>query len=593
MSRSLEEDKFGNHFRDRFESWEDVPPADGWEKLNQRLDAKDNFNKRWYALSALLLLLLTGAGYYFIDASFTDLEKKPKIDFTDEVAGNNQQSNEEVNNSESQFSHNRTIDSAAYLTDSNYREINSQKSQFVDTQSQKSNEASVNDRIANSPEKAQALSSYNQVSKSLSFSSKTNVSDELTESKKVRGNSSDDSTGNTSSEVVPKKEQFTDVDEEGMVQQATSINERDITDRKDNDKIIMTKLENDDNRVNRIYDSNDYFKSDVNDTSYTEEDTIKFKHKEVINRQSSDLYNDSTSETILLNKTNSAILGINDTSHLRTANSEESKSNEQQGYRLEDKKSFLTNDSLALEKSITNEEQTKEEYQVEDKKEENESNWSLLLAADVNYNFKRIMPQNDLLYISSLDNLNEFSMGNVGYEFSFSARYKLSNRTSISGGVSWLNLRDNIVYSYTPLIADSAEVINVTPEGFEVNTFMNASQNEVQNSTQYVGINIGFLHRLKLFSVDRSLFADFRLMKLISSQTNLNQSGHVFDRNIIMGSVQMGVENPVNIHGFLMVVSPYLELPFTSMYNDRAVYLMKGSRIGISLGIPLKIGHKK
>ena len=94
MSRSLEEDKFGNHFRDRFESWEDVPPTDGWEKLNQSLDAKDNFNKRWYALSALLLLLLTGAGYYFIDASFTDLEKKPKIDFTDEVAGNNQQSNE-------------------------------------------------------------------------------------------------------------------------------------------------------------------------------------------------------------------------------------------------------------------------------------------------------------------------------------------------------------------------------------------------------------------------------------------------------------------------------------------------------------------
>ncbi|MBL3658726.1 putative sodium/potassium/calcium exchanger [Fulvivirga sediminis] len=585
MSQSREEDKFGGHFRDRFESWEDAPPADGWQKLNKSLDAEDNSRKKWYALSVVALLLLIGGGYYLLDSNFINIGGGATT--TVMSNSNNDLLLEDVSNtsvSSDQADGDMPSSDCASEENDFANDNISLQTQNEGNESPES-DGTVGDIPGNDKGKAAQPPSA-EVNESSIFLSNSSNDDKNSKGEKR----SKSGINNTKA----KSERYTLNAQKTVRGDAYAGNEKIFSEKSEtssekktsSEEELVPELVNDASKSDGRRNTAAYFDSNKTSSS-AEAGASELKSSKTGN-------NDSSTSGLEKEDKNSPIISYEENSGIASDDNHNKNSKEEQT--IEKSSPLSIPDSLESEKTEElKKEKLKDEELKQEKEEQNKelkhSKWSLLLGADVNYSFKHIIPQNDLLYISSVDNMNELSLKNAGYEISLSARYKLTDRTSISGTVSWLNTRDNTSYTYTPLVADSVEVINVSPDSFDVNTFMNVSHNEVQNSTNYVGLSVGFLHKVRLLSVERSLFADFRLMKVVSSKTDLNKSGHLFDRNSTIGSVQVGVENPINIHRFQMIISPYFELPFSSLYSSKSVYQMKGSRVGVSLGIPLNIGH--
>lgn len=213
--------------------------------------------------------------------------------------------------------------------------------------------------------------------------------------------------------------------------------------------------------------------------------------------------------------------------------------------------------------------------------------WVIWPQMAVHYTFKKINPTKDLVYFMGLENENQASYKNVGYQLGVNFRRDLGAKTIFIAGVSWHMIRDYTDYRYFNILAEDVEVASVGTYSFEVITHAGIRNNEAYNTLHYVGGKIGLLQKMRMLKRERRLLATLTVGRkaATSFQVSDEQAGR-FMTNDMMTTLSLGLENSVRINSeWEMTITPFVEQSLNSVYISPSVYELTPFQIGVNVGV--------
>jgi hypothetical protein len=243
--------------------------------------------------------------------------------------------------------------------------------------------------------------------------------------------------------------------------------------------------------------------------------------------------------------------------------------------------------------NIREEEKTKKTPQrdsVEEKKREEHarSKWSLQVQGGVNYTFKKMDPAKDLYYVTGLNNKNQASWQNAGYQVGVMARYLLARRTTLTAGMSWSMLREHTDYNYYNIISDSVEVRNITGKAIEVKGYSKVRTNGVTNTLYYLGVHVGVIQQVRFLHRERNILLGFHVNRQLAATHRTQNADHHFTVNAMRASLHLGLEHRVALSPHhVLTFTPFIEQSFGSVYSKESVYTLQPIQLGLDVGLVL------
>lgn len=227
---------------------------------------------------------------------------------------------------------------------------------------------------------------------------------------------------------------------------------------------------------------------------------------------------------------------------------------------------------------------------VEEKKraERALSKWSLQFQAGANYTFKKMDPAKDLYYVTGLNNKNQASWRNAGYQVSVTARYPLARRTMLTTGISWNMLQEHTDYNYYNIIADSVEVQHIADKSIEVNAYSRVRRNDVTNTLHYLGVHLGVIQQVTFLRHERNILLALHVNRQVAATNRTLNAGHRFAVNDLRIALRAGLENRVVLsRHHVLTLTPFLEQSFGSVYSEKSVYTLRPIQVGLDVGLVL------
>lgn len=253
-------------------------------------------------------------------------------------------------------------------------------------------------------------------------------------------------------------------------------------------------------------------------------------------------------------------------------------------------------DSLEPMHAVKKKEKVSKPDSVEEKKrpDRERSKWSLHLQGGVNYTFKKMDPAKDLYYVTGLNNKNQASWQNAGYQLSATARYPLARRTTITAGFSWNMLREHTGYNYYNIIADSVEVKNIAGKSIEVNGYSKVRSNDVTNTLHYFGVHVGLIQQVTFLRRERSILLALHVNRQVAATHHTQNADHRFTVNDMRVALRAGLENRVALSPYhVLTLTPFLEQSFGSVYTGESVYTLRPIQLGLDVGLVLPFYKRK
>ena len=227
---------------------------------------------------------------------------------------------------------------------------------------------------------------------------------------------------------------------------------------------------------------------------------------------------------------------------------------------------------------------------VEEKKraERDLSKWSIQFQAGANYTFKKMDPAKDLYYVTGLNNKNQASWRNTGYQVSATARYPLARRTTLTTGISWNMLQEHTDYNYYNIIADSVEVQQIADKSIEVNAYSKVRRNDVTNTLHYLGVHVGVIQQVTFLRHERNILLGLHVNRQVAATNRTLNAGHRFTVNDMRIALRVGLENRFVLSPHhTLTLTPFLEQSFGSVYSEESVYTLRPIQVGVDVGLVL------
>jgi hypothetical protein len=222
------------------------------------------------------------------------------------------------------------------------------------------------------------------------------------------------------------------------------------------------------------------------------------------------------------------------------------------------------------------------------------SKWSIQLQAGANYIFKKMDPAKDLYYVTGLNNKNQASWRNAGYQLSATARYPLARRTTLTTGISWDMLQEHTDYNYYNIIADSVEVQHIADKSIEVNAYSKVRRNDVTNTLHYLGVQLGIIQQVTFLKHERNILLALHVNRQMAATNRTLNAGHRFTVNDLRIALRAGMENRfVLSHHHTLTLTPFLEQSFGSVYSEESVYTLRPIQVGLDVGLVLPVYKRR
>ncbi|MCD9015545.1 hypothetical protein [Parachryseolinea silvisoli] len=233
---------------------------------------------------------------------------------------------------------------------------------------------------------------------------------------------------------------------------------------------------------------------------------------------------------------------------------------------------------------------------VEEKKraERARSKWSIQFQAGANYTFKKMDPAKDLYYVTGLNNKNQASWRNTGYQLSVTVRYPLARRTMLTTGISWNMLQEHTDYNYYNIIADSVEVQHIADKSIEVNAYSSVRRNDVTNTLHYLGVQVGVIQQVMFLRHERNILLALHVNRQVAVTNRTLHAGHRFTVNDMRIALRAGLENRVMLsQHHVLTLTPFLEQSFGSVYSEESVYTLRPIQVGLDVGLVLPFYRRR
>jgi hypothetical protein len=222
------------------------------------------------------------------------------------------------------------------------------------------------------------------------------------------------------------------------------------------------------------------------------------------------------------------------------------------------------------------------------------SKWSIQLQAGANYTFKKMDPAKDLYYVTGLNNKNQASWRNAGYQVSATARYPLARRTTLTAGISWNMLQEHTDYNYYNIIADSVEVQHIADKSIEVNAYSKVRRNDVTNTLHYLGVQVGVIQQVTFLKHERNILLALHVNRQMAATNRTLNAGHRFTVNDLRIALRAGLENRFALsQHHTLTLTPFLEQSFGSVYSEESVYTLRPIQVGLDVGLVLPVYKRR
>jgi hypothetical protein len=222
------------------------------------------------------------------------------------------------------------------------------------------------------------------------------------------------------------------------------------------------------------------------------------------------------------------------------------------------------------------------------------SKWSIQLQGGANYTFKKMDPAKDLYYVTGLNNKNQVSWRNTGYQLSATARYPLARRTTLMTGISWNMLREHTEYNYYNIIADSVEVQHIADKSIEVNAYSKVRRNDVTNTLHYLGVQVGVIQHVTFLRHERNILLALHVNRQVAATNRTLRAGHRFTVNDMRIALRAGMENRFALsRHHTLTLTPFLEQSFGSVYSEESVYTLRPIQVGLDVGLVLPVYKRR
>ncbi|MGV3586063.1 MAG: hypothetical protein ACO1OF_03585 [Adhaeribacter sp.] len=147
----------------------------------------------------------------------------------------------------------------------------------------------------------------------------------------------------------------------------------------------------------------------------------------------------------------------------------------------------------AKQDSVTSENKVlAQEQKAEEKKDKPKiRNWEAGFTFATRYAFRKFTPNaTDNIFITDINTRNQNQPERLGYEFGFNVARALTDNFYVETGIAWLQLKENLTYTYTTGTIDTI-VVTATPGQTNINPVYKMEERQLASSYAYGGWRLG------------------------------------------------------------------------------------------------------
>ncbi|MBU2913456.1 hypothetical protein [Reichenbachiella agariperforans] len=213
----------------------------------------------------------------------------------------------------------------------------------------------------------------------------------------------------------------------------------------------------------------------------------------------------------------------------------------------------------------------------------NYDKWSLKISTGVNYSFKKISPQIDEFFINTLDNKNQFSLNNSGYQFSGQIRRELIKHLGVYGGIGFNHQREYTQYSFYEIIPETYEITSLNAMSFEVKPNLVVQENTFESKYNTINYSLGLSYSLKK---QQSIYAGFSYSNILKGTVVSSDSSQqlLYKSNLV--TADLSWENTLPLKNkWCLIYSINMSYALTSIYSESSIYNSQPIIFSLNLGL--------
>ncbi len=222
----------------------------------------------------------------------------------------------------------------------------------------------------------------------------------------------------------------------------------------------------------------------------------------------------------------------------------------------------------------------------DEKGETEETGWAIGLTVGPRYLFKRLNPEEDLIYLKRLNNKNEISRRNSSFSAQVYLEKKLGDKLSLFGKLSYTAYNSYVEYTYSNILSDRLEVKRTDKYSLEVVGFSEDQDNRMESRSRALGISVGGTYILSDIGHVQRLGLGASVGHLKQDRFTTGVEGHLLENAPYTLSVDLHWEHLYSLSaGWQLSAGPYVSYSLNSFYNKSSVYGFRPFLIGLNLGL--------